>query len=242
MRGEFEKAHWSRGGGIDRGGLAHQSDEADPHSVQSHHSADVDEIACANERGEVSVAAEVHVRGDNRGVKSEGMPGGQENASKAPRRVIELVVAQRHDVIVHKVHEQESERQVTEREVVNRAHGPVAGVDQDDRMTRRSPYVIYVSSDAVICADGARAVDRIDVEADMVRTVGVVVEIGRLQNGDLTGSLRCQCKRERERDEEGREGHAKHESHVRLRQFDWNRVEQANSITRLGMAVEGENW
>ena len=46
-------------------------------------------------------------------------------------------------------------------------------------------HIIHIRGNAGISADSARAGQRIDIEAHMVRAVGVVVQVRGLQNGDL---------------------------------------------------------
>ncbi len=116
------------------------------------------------------------------------------------RSIVPLVVAQGDAVIAHKVEERESERAAGQRQVVECAHGPIARVDQDDRMACARADVVHVGGDSGIGAGRTHAGRRIDVETDVVRAIGVIVQIGCLEDRDLRVSvdLRMEPNRNRE--------------------------------------------
>ena len=110
---------------------------------------------------------------------------GSEDLGEALGGVVELVVAQRHAVVAHEVEESEGKRTTAQSKVVERAHGPIAGVHEDHRMARAGADVVYVSGDSGVSTRGAHAGYPIDVKAHMVGAIGVMVQVRGLQDGDL---------------------------------------------------------
>lgn len=72
-------------------------------------------------------------------------------------------------------------------------------------MVRIGADVVHVGRYSGVGACGAGGVYRVDVEAGMVGAIGVMVEVGSLEDGDLciAGSLRAEANGKDERGEKG---------------------------------------
>jgi len=98
-------------------------------------------------------------------------------------------MAQRHAVIAHELQEMQRQRPVSEREVVERAHGPVTGIQENHWMARGGTDMVHVRGNAGIGPEQAPACLRIDVESYVVRSVRVVVEVRRLEDGEVARAV-----------------------------------------------------
>ena len=186
LTGWVRKGDRGRGWGRPRCGLAHEPDVAhlDP-VMQFLDPGSLDDFPVAEEGREIGVAAEAHVRRDDRRAEPERVLGLAEDLGQALGAVVELVVAQCHAIVAHEIQEIERQGLLAQREVVQRAHGPVTGIHEDHRMARAAAHVVHIRGDPGIGARGARAGHRIDIEAHMVSAIGVVVQVRGLQDGDV---------------------------------------------------------